>query len=151
MSLKEEIERYLVLVQSLGASFQIALESESFPPSFFDATRDLLNVLKEELDDLEAFQNQEQSIQTEEVIVEVPDKKAYPNVREKLSINDSFRFQRDLFAGNKKQMDEILDELNGFNSIDETFLYLHSRFDWDWDDESAIAFKELLEKRFGSV
>ena len=151
MSLKEEIERYLVLVQSLEASFQIALESESFPPSFFDATRDLLNVLKEELDDLEVFQNQEQSIQTEEIIDEIPDKNPYPDIRRCLSINDSFRFQRDLFAGNKQQMDDILDELNVFDSIDEAFLYLHSRFDWDWEDESVCAFKELLEKRFDSV
>ncbi|GHT72918.1 hypothetical protein AGMMS50262_03030 [Bacteroidia bacterium] len=139
MSLKKEIERYLVLVQSLETSFQIALESETLPPAFFDATRDLLDVLKEELDELEIFENQELT------------EKYYPDIRRLLSINDRFRFQRDLFAGSKEKMDEALDDLNGLNSIEEMFECLHGRFEWDWEDESVCAFKELLKKRFAEV
>jgi hypothetical protein len=45
-------------------------------------------------------------------------------------------------------MDKTLDDLNTLSSLSETFDYLNSHFSWDWRNEPATAFKEILEKRF---
>jgi hypothetical protein len=75
-------------------------------------------------------------------------KTIYADLKKSLSLNDRFRFQRDLFDNNIELMDNTLSDLNNFSSFQETMDYLQSYFAWNWEDESAQAFKELLEKRF---
>jgi hypothetical protein len=184
MTLRKEIERYLILIQTLESSFQIAKELKRLPLSFFSATRDHLDLLKEELSRIEELQSQtfipekeiipdeiegnnseepieqeenvivEELLLEEEIIVEETiiladeiEKKIHPDFRSSLTLNDRFRFQRNLFNGNVELMTQTLNELNDFNSMDEALSYLSS-FDWDWEDESVQAFREILEKRF---
>jgi hypothetical protein len=75
-------------------------------------------------------------------------KTIYTDLKKSLSLNDRFRFQRDLFGNDTKLMDNTLDNLNDLSSLQETMDYLHNRFVWNEKDESVIAFKEILEKRF---
>ncbi len=75
-------------------------------------------------------------------------KQLFADFRQSLSLNDRFRFQRDLFGGNAMAMNAALDQINGFNTLPEAFDFLDNLFHWDWEQESAAAFKELLEKRF---
>ena len=198
MVLRKEIERYLILIQTLESSLQIAKELKKLPLSFFNATRDHLDLLKEELDRIERLQSQtmapeketipdkvdenylKQEKQEEKIVVEetvlkeetvLPevevqeihysekqisvgfladeiDKKIHMDLSSCLTLNDRFRFQRDLFNGNVEQMNQTLKKLNDFNSMEEVVSYL-SNLDWDWENDSAQAFIEMLEKRFG--
>jgi primosomal protein N'' len=72
----------------------------------------------------------------------------YADLKKSLSLNDRFRFQRNLFENNAGLMDKTLDELNNLSTLKETLDYLNSRFAWNWENEPAGAFKEILEKRF---
>ena len=74
-------------------------------------------------------------------------KKIYADFRTSLTLNDKFRFQRDLFRNDAGKMNEALDYLNSLDSMDKALSYLNN-FDWNWEDESVQAFKEILEKRF---
>jgi hypothetical protein len=75
-------------------------------------------------------------------------KTVYADLKKSLSLNDRFRFQRNLFDNNAGLMDRTLDDLNTFSSLQETVDYLNNYFSWDWRSESAAAFKEILEKHF---
>lgn len=75
-------------------------------------------------------------------------KKLYADLKKSLSLNDKFRFQRDLFKGNAVIMNDALEQLNAYTRLDEALQYLNSEFQWDWESESAQAFRELLERRF---
>jgi hypothetical protein len=77
-----------------------------------------------------------------------PAQKNYPNLRDFFSLNDWFRLRRYLFNGDISRMDEVIDHLNQLQSLEESTDYLHSCCQWDWKDETVIAFMELLEQRF---
>jgi hypothetical protein len=122
-----------------------------------------LNDLKQHLQAIEKAQHPEEEKKTplpeteEHVKKEFPfpvflgdklTKTMYTDLKKSLSLNDRFRFLRNLFENNAGLMDKTLDDLNTFSSLQETLDYLNSRFSWDWGNEQAAAFKEILEKRF---
>jgi hypothetical protein len=75
-------------------------------------------------------------------------KTMYADLKKSISLNDRFRFQKDLFENNIDLMDKTLDDLNGLSSLQETLDYLNNHFTWDWKNESVKALKKMLEKRF---
>jgi DNA gyrase/topoisomerase IV subunit A len=75
-------------------------------------------------------------------------KTIYADMKKSLSLNDRFRFQRNLFDNNAALMDKTLEELSHFSTLQEMLDYLDNRFSWDWGNESSGAFREILEKRF---
>ena len=70
------------------------------------------------------------------------------DLRNIISLNDRFRFQRELFGGDNNLMNETIDRLNSFESTTDTFKYLDETFGWNWEEEPASDFKTILEKRF---
>ena len=75
-------------------------------------------------------------------------KQPVSDLRKALSLNDQFHFQKNLFVGDINIMNETLDRLNGFASLGEAMAFLNNRFQWNWDEGSALEFKEILERRF---
>jgi hypothetical protein len=75
-------------------------------------------------------------------------KTIYADLKKSLRLNDRFRFQRDLFGNDSEWMDKTLNDLNSLSSLQETANYLQEHFAWNPENESVIAFKEILEKRF---
>ncbi|MDR0507420.1 MAG: hypothetical protein LBH32_11510 [Dysgonamonadaceae bacterium] len=73
----------------------------------------------------------------------------YADLKKFMSLNDRFRFQKQLFDGKSDLMDSVIDQLNSFNSLQECLDYLHRQFTWNWDDEPVNELKGMLEKRFG--
>jgi hypothetical protein len=65
-----------------------------------------------------------------------------------ITLNDRFLIQRDLFNDNAELMDSIVSQLNTLNTMEETLYYLDSMFAWNWENDSARLFKEIVEKRF---
>jgi len=65
-----------------------------------------------------------------------------------LSLNDRFRFQRELFAGSKNDLNNALDLVNAMQSYDEAEEYFIRDLGWDQDNEDVAAFMGLVRRHF---
>lgn len=79
---------------------------------------------------------------------DVIEKKSLIDFRKAISLNDWFRFKRDLFKGNEEAINATVQALNGIGSYEEAIAYLNEHARWDPDDPTAADFIKLLEKRF---
>jgi cell division protein YceG involved in septum cleavage len=75
-------------------------------------------------------------------------KKIYADLTKSLTINQRFMFLRDLFNGNETEMNQTLTHLNALKTLEDALDYLENIHPVQWETESGMAFKELLEKRF---
>ena len=64
------------------------------------------------------------------------------------SLNDRFRFKKELFSGDEEQMNKTLNILNGMHSYEESIDYLSHALKWNMEDETVGDFIKLVEKRF---
>ena len=76
------------------------------------------------------------------------EKKSLTDFRKAISLNDWFRFKRDLFKGNEEAINATVQALNGIGSYEEAIAYLNEHARWEPDDPTAADFIKLLEKRF---
>lgn len=76
------------------------------------------------------------------------EKRLVVDVRKALSLNDRFRFQRELFNNDAKSMDKVLDEIGSFKSLAEVLEYLKEKFNWNKDNEPAMDFIKIVIKKF---
>ena len=65
-----------------------------------------------------------------------------------LSINDRFRFQRELFSNNKNDLNNALDLVNAMQSFDEAQDYFIGDLGWDQDNEDVADFMGLVRRHF---
>jgi len=65
-----------------------------------------------------------------------------------LSLNDRFRFSRELFNNDKDAMSRILLEISTMDSLDEVISYLSVHMEWDEENDAVNDFVELLKKYF---
>jgi len=79
---------------------------------------------------------------------EILEKKNLSDFRKAFSLNDRFRFRRDLFSGNEERMNQTINELNNIRSYEDSVSYLHNELLWDMEDEAVVDFLKLIEKRF---
>ena len=73
--------------------------------------------------------------------------KILADTRKYMSLNDKFRFQREIFMGSAEEMNKVFDILNEFSTIENTRSFIESQ-PWYNDSEIVTEFKELTEKRF---
>lgn len=79
---------------------------------------------------------------------DILEKKNLSDFRKAFSLNDRFRFRRDLFHGNENVMNRVVSDLNDLHTLAESKEYIQSQLQWDMNDESVKDFIQLLEKRF---
>lgn len=79
---------------------------------------------------------------------EVIQKKFLADFRKAFSLNDRFRFRRELFGGDEGRMNEAISDLNELQSFEESITYLDKQLKWNVEDEAVADFIKLLEKRF---
>lgn len=70
------------------------------------------------------------------------------DLRHAISLNDSFRFTRELFNGDAARMNEVVRQLGGASSLDEAMAVFTSTVQPDEENEAAADFIELLKKYF---
>ena len=75
-------------------------------------------------------------------------KKNLSDFRKAFSLNDRFRFRRELFGGNEEKMNKAISDLNDLCSYEESVTYLNKVLNWNIEDASVADFIKLLEKRF---
>jgi hypothetical protein len=76
---------------------------------------------------------------------------AIADLKSAIGINQKFLFLNDLFEGESTHYNDALTQLNDFPTFDEAGKHLNelrTRFDWDVESASALAFVELIERRF---
>lgn len=70
------------------------------------------------------------------------------DLRHAISLNDSFRFVRELFAGDATRMNEVVRRVGEAPSLDKALDIFLSEVHPDEENEAAADFKELLKKYF---
>lgn len=79
---------------------------------------------------------------------EILEKQNLSDFRKAFSLNDRFRFRRELFGGNEEKMNKAITDLNDIRSYEESVSYLNNVLCWNVEDASVADFLKLLEKRF---
>ena len=70
------------------------------------------------------------------------------DLRRSISLNDSFRFSRELFNGDSEQMNRVIEQISEMSSLDTAIAFLYSKVNVDEENEAMIDFQELLKKYF---
>ena len=64
-----------------------------------------------------------------------------------MSLNDKFRFQREIFMGSAEEMNKVLNIINEFSTLEDTWMFIEDQ-PWNNDSEIVAEFKEFIGKRF---
>lgn len=70
------------------------------------------------------------------------------DLRRSISLNDSFRFSRELFNGDSEQMNRVIEQISEMSSLDTAIAFLCSKVNVDEENEALTDFQELLKKYF---
>ncbi|MDR2120040.1 MAG: hypothetical protein LBP64_04100 [Tannerella sp.] len=70
------------------------------------------------------------------------------DIKKRLTLNDRFRFKRELFDGDEALMNRTIADLSMADSYDEGLTYLKSCFNWNFEDGVALEFLTITEKCF---
>lgn len=65
-----------------------------------------------------------------------------------ISLNDSFRFSRELFGGDSELMNRMLQQVGEMSSFDTALIFVSSKINVDKENEAMADFLELLKKYF---
>ncbi len=76
------------------------------------------------------------------------EKKILSDFRKAFSLNDRFRFRRELFGGNEEKMNMVIADLNDIQSYEEAMDYLNNILKWNLEDPAVTDFIKMLEKRY---
>lgn len=74
----------------------------------------------------------------------------FADLSKALSLNDRFRFRRDLFGDSPETMEQVLQDINTMQSMDEALSYLHKNYSQHSETESFGDFCKLLNNHFSS-
>ena len=69
-------------------------------------------------------------------------------LRQGLTLNDTFRFSRELFGSDKDLMNKVLQEISTMQSLAEALSYLSTHVKWEEENDATQDFIELLKKYF---
>jgi hypothetical protein len=76
------------------------------------------------------------------------EKKKLSDLRKAFSLNDRFRYRRDLFGGNEEVMNKVITILNNKESLKESLVFLEEKLHWDFSNPTVKDFVKILEIRF---
>jgi len=70
------------------------------------------------------------------------------SIKKAIGINDRFYFQRELFDGDSKLFDKIVNQLDEIDNIKSAEEFLHTNFDWDENNEAFKMFMEIVRRKY---
>ena len=135
---------------------QKPVEGESIQPILTEKEIEetILEEVEEEKETLQVVESQSQ-IEVQETIKNVSagsilGERIRPvtDLRRYISLNDSFRFSRELFNGDSEQMNRVIEQISEMSSLDTAIAFLYSKVNVDEENEAMIDFQELLKKYF---
>ena len=69
-------------------------------------------------------------------------------LRHSISLNDSFRFSRELFKGDTDLMNRVIEQISVMGSYKTAVAFLSSKVEIDEEKDAVVDFLELLKKYF---
>lgn len=76
------------------------------------------------------------------------EQKILSDLTKAFTLNDRFRFCRELFSSNESLMNQTFSALNNVKSYDSSVVYVKEHFTWNLEDEVVVEFMDMLKKRF---
>ena len=70
------------------------------------------------------------------------------DIRKAFSVNDRFRFQRELFAGSANAMNTAIEHIEMMRSYGNAELYFFSQLHWDRDNEVVKDFMAIVRNHY---
>ena len=70
------------------------------------------------------------------------------DIRKAFSLNDRFRFQRELFAGSAGAMDTAIEHIEAMRSYGNAELYFFTQLGWDRDNEVVKDFMNIVRNHY---
>ena len=70
------------------------------------------------------------------------------DIRKAFSVNDRFRFQRELFAGSANAMNTAIEHIEMMTSYGNAELYFFSQLHWDRDNQDVKDFMEIVRNHY---
>lgn len=70
------------------------------------------------------------------------------SLRHSISLNDSFRFSRELFRGDTDLMNRVIEQISVMSSYKTAVAFLSSKVEIDEEKKAVVDFLELLKKYF---
>ncbi len=105
---------------------------------------------EEDIDDLQIY-NRGEPFENEDHVVTLGEKVGMQQAKElrrAISLNDRFRFRRELFGNSDVQMTELLTLLDAMKSYNEAYEYLVKDLGWNTDELVVQEFLLLVERHF---
>lgn len=72
------------------------------------------------------------------------------NLRKAFTLNDKFRFRRELFGNNDELFGQTLDTLQQMTSYQQAVEYLEHNMGWDVKNEDVVDFLSIIKNHFGT-
>ena len=100
-----------------------------------------------EIADDEDYQeeNEEEEVYEEEEIAE-----RNLNLRQAFSINDKYRFRRELFGNDALEMNSTLDRIQTMDTFDEVEDYIYNEKKWDSESIDVEDFMNIIKRNFNA-
>ena len=130
-------------------------------PVVIAAAAEIAAAAAEEEEEEEEEGKKEESAIVEEPVVETVVKEEEPKsavlgeslklsagLRHAISLNDSFRFSRELFGGNTDLMNRVIEQISVMSSYKTAVAFLSSKVELNEEKEAVNDFLELLKKYF---
>ncbi len=70
------------------------------------------------------------------------------DMRRALSLNDRYRFRRELFGNSDYELNDALNMIESMRSLDEADDYFYNELGWDKDNEEVIDFMDIVRRHF---
>ena len=135
---------------------QKPVEGESIQPILTEKEIEetILEEVEEEKETLQVVESQSQ-IEVQETIKNVSagsilGERIRPvtDLRRSISLNDSFRFSRELFGGDTELMNRVIEQISVMSSYKTAVAFLSSKVELNEEKEAVNDFLELLKKFF---
>ena len=103
--------------------------------------------------DLYEEENTEKNIEEEEpatpvTLEEALQRQQAKELRTALSLNDRFRFRRELFGNSDIRMNETLSLIDAMQSYEEAEDYILNDLNWDVENPDVAEFMKIVQKHF---
>lgn len=70
------------------------------------------------------------------------------NLRQIFTLNDKFRFRRELFGNSDTEFADCLNLLSAMSSVAEAYEYLFNDLEWDKSNDEVVEFLTIVESYF---
>lgn len=150
--LRKQMEEHQALIQSIPPSVatpvQTVQEASITAPAPIPAEPEPIPVEEPETPAVEASGKVIPAERPGLFLNDLLEKKNFSDFRKAFSLNDRFRFRRELFGGDEARMNKVINDLNDLHSYEDSVTYLNNELKWNIEDEAVADFIKLLEKRF---